>query len=173
MIHKISCTDRGRQVSARFSEEPAPQVVSSDRLSLPIYRQHDGHSCGFLAVLTVVRYFAPALDMMEVLRIVRPSMEYGCDQRRVLRSLDRLGVSAVYADTLNMVALWSFTRSGSPVIVTVCPGGGDCDHWTVVRGVDPERGLIYLTNYREEGMPWRDFEKVWFEQGDGLICRPN
>ncbi len=166
-------TVRGRHLFAKFSES---QETFHGDPALPAYRQHDQHSCGFLAVLTVARYFDPVLTPYEVFRVVRPSTTTGCSRRRVLRSLDQLGIGAVYVDTLNMLSLWSFTSSGNPVIVTVMPPWADYDHWTVVRGVDLEMKRIYLTNCynlcdQDSGMSFHEFASMWYDRGEGLVCR--
>jgi hypothetical protein len=172
-LQKTVC---GGRVSAHFRELRRPrQPEGGTLLALPAYKQLDDHSCGFLAVLTVVRYFHKDVAPMTVLRIVRPSAEAGCGQGCVLRSLRSFGITAAYRDRLGLRSLARLIAAGLPVIVTVWPEDYGCDHWSVVRGVDVADRKIYLTNCEytgpDGGMPWADFTAMWWPYGGGLVCR--
>jgi hypothetical protein len=167
---------RRNRVWVRYRQVPNPVVpAGASALDLPAYLQLDDHSCGFLAVLTVVRYFRPDVAHRAVLGAVRPSAEVGCDQAEVIRALQSFGISAAYRDRLGPRSLARLAAEGSPVIVTVWPEDYCCDHWTAVRGVDAGGARVYLTNCeytgRDGGMPWDEFAAMWFPHGGGLICR--
>jgi hypothetical protein len=164
------------RVSARYRKLPEPSLpAGASVIALPAYPQRDSHSCGFLAVLTVVQYFRPDVAPGAVLEAVRPSVEAGCDQARVICALWDLGVVAVYRDHLGPRSLARLADQGLPVIVTVWPEDYGCDHWTVVRGVDVALARVYLTNCeytgRDGGLAWDAFAAMWFPHGGGLICR--
>jgi hypothetical protein len=173
MAYRLERRVQGKRVSAHFLRQrlrsSAPRL-----LALPAYRQLDGHSCGFLAVLTVVRHFAPHVRPEEVLAAVRPSPSSGCSQRGVVTALRRFGVTAEYREGLGLRRLHRLTRNGTPVIVTVWPEEYGCDHWAAVRGVDLRNGRVFLTNYEytdaDGGMPWRVFAVHRFPRGGGIVC---
>jgi hypothetical protein len=146
-VHDLRCRVQGRRVSSRFytAKEPA----GAGMLDIPLYRQDDGHSCGFLATLAVVRYFAPQTPILEVLRAVAPSSVCECGRRHVVRCLKRFGIVPEYRERLGLRTLRRLIAHETPVIVTLWPEGYFCDHWTVVRGIDLRRRRVFLTNYGE------------------------
>jgi hypothetical protein len=142
---------------------------------MPAFRQLDDHSCGFVAVLAVVKHFAPRASAKGVLEAVRPSEEFGCGQPRVVEALRAFGVRARYRADLDLARLHGLLGEGTPVVVTVWPKGWVCDHWTVVRGTDLAARRVYLVNHadgttRRGGMSWRAFRSVWSPCGGGLVC---
>ncbi len=159
---------RGVDVSARFREVPCGPFA------MPVYEQLDDHSCGFLAVLAVVRYFLPCVDPRDVLEAVQPSPEVGCGQDRVLKALRAFGITATFRDRLGMKSLAGLVQRGLSVIVTVWPEDYCCDHWTAVRWVNMARERIHLTNCeyagRDGGMPWAEFGSMWHPHGCGIVC---
>ena len=69
-VHDLRRRIRGRRVWSRFYTAGARARGAA--LAIPRYRQLDGHSCGFLAALAVVRYFAPRTPAAEVLNVWSP-----------------------------------------------------------------------------------------------------
>ena len=163
-------------MSSRFYT--ASQAPQTGMLDIPCYRQLDGHSCGFLAALAVVRYFAPRTPVAEVLRAVAPSSAWGCGQGLVVRSLKRFGIAAEERARLGLRTLRRLIAAETPVIVTLWPEGYSCDHWAVVRGLDLRRRRVFLTNYgdvaadADGSMAWTAFLAAWHPRGVGLVCVP-
>jgi hypothetical protein len=136
------------------------------KIALPNYRQTDSHSCGFVAALTVIHYFAPNTPVKAVRAAIGPTEEEGCDQDRMIRALKQFGITARYRDDLDTRELFRLTEEGTPAIVTIWPDNYCCDHWTVIRGIAEDR--ISLANYGKVSLD--EFESVWFDQGEGLVC---
>src|SRR5947209_13476040 len=91
-VHRLALEVQGQHLSAWFTGgRRLAQEQTPDRqlLDLPAYQQLDDHSCGFIAALTVVQYFDPGVRPGDVLAAVRPSVDSGCDQRRLVRALRR------------------------------------------------------------------------------------
>jgi hypothetical protein len=170
---------RSKGSSARFRGggpfRSARATPTRSFVRLPKYEQVDRHSCGFLAVLTVVRCYWPGVSEEEVFRVVRPSKWAGCDRRGVVRALAEFGVDATFRSGLGLRSLFRCVAGGAPVIVTVWPEWSGSDHWTVVRGVDLREERVFLANFcgtdADGGMSWEGFSAVWFDRGEGLVCR--
>lgn len=143
----------------------------ANQLGIPCYRQLDSHSCGFLSILAVVHHFHPNTPLKQILDVVQPT-EDGCGQPHLIRSLKKLGVKAQYRKGLEPMDLYRLILKGVPVIVTVEPEWYSCDHWTVIRGLDPVNRWVYLTNYEEDVMDWKEFRKIWSPCSEGLVCKP-
>src|SRR4051812_13190587 len=91
-VHRLAREVQGQHLSAWFrggSRLAREQTPDRQLLDLPAYQQLDDHSCGFIAALTVVQYFDPDVRSEDVLETVRPSVDSGCDQRKVVRALRR------------------------------------------------------------------------------------
>ena len=166
--HRLVVTTGGGRVYARYRE-------GRRLFGMPNYRQlkSDTHSCGFIAVLTVVHYFTTDVPPKDVLVAVRPAKESGCDQKRVIAALKQFGISAEYRDNLGPRRLRQLVEAGIPVLVTVYPEDWTSDHWTVVRSMS-EDDRVSLTNFEgcgPQGMSWKDFTAVWYTRGEGLVCR--
>lgn len=155
----------------------APRRINGDNIPLPNYRQQDEHSCGFLAALTVVRYFYPDTSRRTVLQEVRPSIHHGVDRNSLMDGLYRLGVVAGFRSNMTVSMLRRHVRAGRPVIVSVWPEDWISDHWVVVQGFSPDR--IHLTNW-PRCISLARFAELWSDmdmrgQGgsqEGLVCRP-
>lgn len=142
--------------------------IAGPKLALKNYRQQDYHSCGFVAAMTVAKYFAPGTRPKDVLKSVKPTKSSGIDADGMVAALRDLGVEATYTGDLTIDKLREHVDQGTPVLVTVLPKDWTSDHWTVVQGFDGDR--IYLTNHRS--MSTKKFQHEWFDQGEGLVCRP-
>src|SRR3954468_1368209 len=122
IVHRLARRVRGQHVSAwldggrRLPRERAPD---RQLLDLPAYRQLDDHSCGFVAALTVARYFDPAVSPEDVLHAVRPPPRWGGGQRGLPAALRRFGVTAAYREGLGQGDLFRLADRGVPVVVTV------------------------------------------------------
>lgn len=142
-------------------------------LPLPNYRQQDNHSCGFLAALTVARYFDSTVCHKAVLEAIRPSLNYGTDNTKMLRGLAALGIGTRYREDMDASRVHGVLAMGLPIIVSVWPDGWSGDHWTVVQGFSTSLDKVYLTNHYT--MSVSDFEYEWIEAwgeetGAGIIC---
>jgi hypothetical protein len=141
---------------------------------MPRYHQLDDHSCGFLAVLAVVHYFDPQISPAKVLSAIMPSPTSGCDQSRLLRGLEKLGIVAEYRESLGLRRLSRSLAKGRPVVVTIQPEDYVCDHWTDVRGIDRFGERILLSNYDglddDGSMTWKGFSDIRSPRGAGLVC---
>lgn len=157
---------RGKALSI-YSQERQPRM-SGATLELPNYRQPDAHSCGFIAALTVVHYFNSYAPVEDVSLAIGPTKEQGCDRDRMVEALEKLNVKAEYANDLTIDKIEEYIGQDKPVIVTVYPENYSCDHWTVIRGIDKEKKVIYLSNYR--AMSLSSFKKEWYDPGEGLVC---
>ena len=143
-------------------------------IPLPTYVQEDYHSCGFLAALTVARYFYPRVPDVDVLRAVRPGMGTGTPSERVVAGLAKVGVEATYRGDLCLCNLRGLVMMNIPTIISVWPSEWPGDHWTVVRGF--RSGRIYLTNHYSLTLDWFWTEWVtnWGDgacTGAGLVCK--
>jgi hypothetical protein len=145
-------------------------------LKLHNYQQEDIHSCGFVAALTIARYFKPGTDAKKVLDAVRPSVNHGVDRFNLLASLKKLGIRAKFKRDLTVNDLRRYVARGIPVIVSVWPEDWFSDHWTVVQGFDRKR--VFLTNH--SSLPVKFFRKQWSDMdmrgqgdsGEGIVCFP-
>jgi hypothetical protein len=171
-VHDLSCRVEGKRVSARY--HTAWQSARPAMLDIPLYRQLDYHSCSFLAVLAVIRYFAPQTPVMEVLRAAAPSSSSGLGWQHLVRCLKRFGIVAEWRERLGLQTLRRLTADRKPVIVTVEPEGYVCDHWTVIRGVDLRTRRVHLTYYEytdaEGSMEWAKFQLDCSPRGCGWVC---
>ncbi len=168
----------GRRTSARF------RIERGSEYPIPRVHQIDEHSCGFLAALTVVRYYDPTVPTRDVLAALMPSPSRGCSQREIIRALKRFGIRTNYHTELAWWEMLSYCRTGRTglaLVVTVQPDEWVCDHWTVVRGIERNPKTVILSNpaptgYEYDGLDedgcisWRDFNKVWWPKGAALIC---
>ena len=149
-----------------------PKRIEGMSLPLLNFKQQDNHSCGFLAALTVARYYDPGIDDLAVLLAVRPSFDHGTSRRKMIGGLAQLGISAAYCDTMTVEALRLCVRGRVPVIISVLPDHWAGDHWVVVQGFG--QGRVYLTNHWS--LRVRDFKREWIHNWDegplgaGLVC---
>ncbi len=169
-----------RRTSAHFRIEC--DRTGGSPYPIPRVHQIDEHSCGFLAALTVVRYYDPSVPTRDVLEALMPSPTRGCSQQEMIRALKRFEIKARYFERLSWGALRGLADGGSCIIVTVQPEEWVSDHWTVVRGIEewPEKTVILSnpapTGYDYKGldkdgsMSWRDFNHVWWPRGAALVC---
>lgn len=141
--------------------------INGPNIPLPNYKQHDDHSCSFVAALTTVHHFDKNVPPVDVLRAVRPTKNSGMDRRGLQDALGTLGVAATYKKDLTIAALRKHVEQGTPVLITVLPPDWSSDHWTVVQGFSGDR--IHLSNHKS--MPIRDFVKEWYDKGEGLVCK--
>ena len=141
-----------------------------DGLSIPLqnYQQQDEHSCGFIAALTLSRYFDSGSDAKAVLQAIGPAAAGGVDRKKLVKALRQLGIDAEYTESLTVPKLRSHVERGVPVAVTVWLEDYGTDHWTVVQGFSGDR--IHLTNYKS--LPVEQFLGQWYTQGLGVVCRP-
>lgn len=140
-------------------------------LALPNYKQQDYHSCGFLAALTVARYFDSTVDDVEVLQAIRPSFGYGTDNSKMMKGLASLGISARYREDMDSGRIHGLLAMGLPTIISVWPDDWSGDHWVVVQSMSG--GKVHLTNYGD--VSYSRFEREWIENwgedyGAGIIC---
>lgn len=170
-------------ITASYSHHAIPCGMTVS-IHLPNYKQQDYHSCGFLAALTVAKYFIPEISALEVLEAVEPRIGEGTNQKRMIRGLNSLGVVTEYDDTLTPIILRKYVKQGTPVIISVWPDNWDGDHWCVVRGftevyIPPSNKrvsrTIHLTNHYD--MNIKQFIREWIHNwgdgsrtGAGLIC---
>src|SRR5947209_590538 len=146
-VYLLAREVQGQHFSAWFTggrRLAREQTPDRQLLDLPAYRQLDDHSCGFVAALTITQYFDRDVRSEDVLAAVRPSVDSGCDQRKVVRALRRFGITTEYREDLDREALFSLAGQGLPVAVTVWLEEYGCDHWAVVRGIDLQQGRVYL-----------------------------
>ncbi len=141
--------------------------IAGPSLPLKNYKQQDDHSCGFVAALTVARYFDPSISSKDVLKAVRPTKSGGIDGKSLRESLKKIGIDARYRDDLDLSTIRKYVERGTPVLLTVYPPDWSSDHWVAVEGFDEDR--IYLTNYRS--LPIKEFKKEWYDRGEGLVCQ--
>lgn len=141
--------------------------IDGPSLALPNYQQQDEHSCGFVAALTLSRYFDKDIPAEAVLRAVKPTVSGGIDRRSLVKALKELGVDPVYTEDLTVPKLRAYVDRGIPVAVTMWLEDYDTDHWTVVQGFDGDR--IHLTNYGS--LTIAQFRQDWYTPGLGLVCR--
>jgi hypothetical protein len=150
------------------------EIKGSTKLDLPNYWQEDYHSCGFVAALTVARHLKLDASAKDVLKAVRPSINYGVDRFRLIAALEKLGVKAKYRKNLTVEKLRELVEEGTPVIVSVWPDGWYSDHWTIVQGFDDDG--IHLTNYghstlEEFATEWSDMDmRSQGNSKEGIVC---
>lgn len=172
-VRATRITGPGR-CSASYSVHAGKRIGG---ISIPLrnYKQHDNHSCGFIAALTVARYYDPSISSRRVINAVRPSVNHGVDRHRMMSALDMLGIDAQYNDDLTITRLRAYIRRSVPVIVSVWPDGWGSDHWTVVQGFTDSR--IYLSNHRsltliQFAAQWSDMDMTngHGNSKEGIVC---
>lgn len=168
-VHKV----RSRGSKADYSVVDPPEFVGVSLPSLPHFAQQDYHCCGFVAALSVARYFRPGVTDEEVLSAIRPNVSKGTSQKRMINGLGLLGIDVEYREDLVIAHLRIHCEKGIPIITTVWPDSYPMDHWTVVYGFDLHN--VYLMNHYS--MSLRDFKREWIEcwgsdwtTGAGLVC---
>src|SRR5438270_10737423 len=117
-VHRLALEVQGQHLSAWFtggSRLAREQTFDRQLLDLPAYQQLDDHSCGFVAALTIAQYFDRDVRPEDVLAAVRPSVDSGCDQQRLVRALRRFGVTAEYREDLDQPFLFGLAGQGVPV----------------------------------------------------------
>lgn len=142
--------------------------INGPSIPLKNYQQQDDHSCGFVAALTLSRYFNPAITAPEVLRAVRPTKSAGVDEVQLKKALATVGVATQYKKDLTIAKLRKCVADGVPVLISVYPEEWSSDHWTIVQGFDNDR--VYLTNHKS--MSIAEFKKQWYVPGEGYLCHP-
>jgi SPP1 gp7 family putative phage head morphogenesis protein len=173
----ISRSVRSGKIRATYSTHSSTKI-KGPKIPLKNYKQQDVHSCGFVAALTIARYFKPDTRAKEVLDAVRPMINSGVDQESLVSSLEKLGIRATFSERLTVGKLARYVEQGIPVIISVWPDEWTTDHWTIVQGFDETRSRVYLTNHKS--LTIADLKKQWSDmdmrgQGgsrEGLICRP-
>lgn len=143
-------------------------------LRLTDYQQNDGHSCGYIAALTVAHYFRPGVTSKEVLKLVGPATNGITERKQIVDALNLLGITARLRKDLTVGDLKYHIRHKTLVILTVWPEGYPIDHWCVVKGFNADEKKIYLVNH--ESLSIKEFKKQWYEcyndeYGWGLVCR--
>lgn len=164
------------RIKAAYSRHKSHQFEGS-RIELINYKQQDYYSCGFVAALTVTRYYSPNTSARKVLEIVRPSINYGVNRFDLIKSLRALGIDATLQDDLTLTKINGLIKKGVPVIVSVWPEGWYSDHWTIVQGFDSKR--VHLTNYGV--LSFKEFYEQWSDMDmrgrgksrEGIVCLPN
>lgn len=150
--------------------------IKGPSLKLTNYKQQDFHSCGFVAALTIARYYTPDVDDTKVLDAARASVNYGVNRSDMRKGLKKLGIHARHQLELTIPKLKNYLKRGIPVIVSVWPDQWEGDHWTIVQGIDEEKGRIHLTNHY--GMTIDEFKREWSKMDEpvagreGLVCVP-
>lgn len=158
------------RASYAYAREEVPHGVS---LLLRGYAQNDSHSCGFLAALTVLRYYQPNADARELLKVVRPTVNGGTQRADIVNGLRNFGISARLRKDLTISELVRHVELGIPVIISVLPEDWAGDHWVVVRGFDAKH--VHLTNHypMTRRTFWREWVGNWQDEsvnGWGLVC---
>ncbi len=159
------------RLQASYSAHKLPRLLWP-ALPLPNYHQQDWHSCGFVAALTVVHYFDSKVSDVKVLEAVRPSINTGTDNGKMMKGLAALRIRADYREDLDTDRLFGVLAMGLPCIISVWPDDWDGDHWVVVRAMGADR--VHLTNYGAVSLS--RFEREWIKNWDsgdygaGIIC---
>jgi ABC-type bacteriocin/lantibiotic exporter with double-glycine peptidase domain len=157
----------------RYSEHRNKRI-EGDSIPLKNYKQQDPHSCGFVAALTVARHFNPDVSDREVLKAVRPLLNWGVNRVKLTKAIRSLGIKADFRKDLTIAKMRKHVKEGSPIIVSVWPAKWETDHWTVVQGFGAD--LVHLTNHRS--MIVENFLKQWSDMdmrsqggsGEGIVC---
>jgi ABC-type bacteriocin/lantibiotic exporter with double-glycine peptidase domain len=152
-------------------------MINGPHLNLRNYRQWDHHNCGFVAALTIARYFSLQVDAEDVLRAVRIDTPegWGADADALRGGLEELGIAVDHRQDLTIGGLRHYVERGTPIIVSVWPADWEGDHWVIVQGFDDER--VYLTNHysltiAEFLQEWSDMDTQG-ERGnsqEGFVC---
>lgn len=158
------------RLQASYTSHRLPKLLWP-ALPLPNYHQQDWHSCGFVAALTVARYFDSRVSDVRVLEAVRSSLDTGTSQKKMLNGLRALGIRPTYREDMDIDRLFGVLAMGLPTIVSVWPDDWDGDHWVVVRAMGADR--VHLTNYGAVSVT--RFQREWIENwgeecGAGIIC---
>lgn len=153
------------QYSERRPLKPSDLGQGASLIPMPNYRQHDDHSCSFVAALSAIHSLDKSVPPELVLKSVRPTKAGGFDGKSLLDGLTKLGIDAVYRGDLTIANLRDCVAKKVPVLLTVYPPEWSSDHWTVVQGFTKDK--VYLSNFRS--MPIAEFKKIWFDHGEGII----
>jgi len=102
-------------------------------LNVPVYRQAETFSCGFVAALMVVHCFYPRRSPSRLYNLVDPSIQWGTSTSRFINALraSSIGVRKLHKPKFEDVKRSIY--DGYPVVTSVRRKG--IEHWIVVIGV--------------------------------------
>lgn len=160
------------KVNYRKNSSPCPNGI---HLPLIDYVQWDYHSCGYIATLTVAKYFNSNVDPKEVLKLVKPTINGGTERRQIVNALRQLDIDVKLRKDITINQLKWYIWQRIPVIISVWPSDWYTDHWCIVKGFSRSEHRVYLTNH--DVLSVREFRKQWLdwysngnEKGWGLVC---
>ena len=161
-----------------------PKAGEGRDVGLRGFMQTDGHSCGYVAALSVLFTLKPPLTLPGRLAAARdmwistaPHIEKGVPETRLIRSLRDSGIIVGVRRGLTFAAIRAAIDSGFPVITVLRTADPKENHWTTVHAYSLRPNRVHLANTRvveglEAAPMWSDFtRRLWADRGYGLVCR--
>ena len=142
-------------------------------LRLPNYRQAKTFTCGLVAGLVVLHYFAPRRSSDAFRKRVAPTRDEGVSSRRMVTALRNSGIQVGIRRAMGFEDIAAAIDAGKPIIVTVTRSEME-DHWVVLGGYARRPNRVFVWNESWLRCPtcfgWRDFRRKWEPIGLGLVC---
>lgn len=157
---------RPYQAPPYFPAEPRdPTAVT---LRVPGYYQVREYTCGFVSVLTVLRYYRRYVPEQELYERLGTN-HYGTSQSAIVRELRREGLAVGLHYDLDLEKLQRCIHRNRLVIGY----HHRLEHWVVVHGYARNPDRIYVA----ESLPGMRREHLWSHYGPklrgfGIVCSP-
>ena len=153
-----------------------PADSNVETLKIPGLFQTQAYTCGFVAGLMILRYFKPGADAERFYGRVRPNVNTGTSQRKLMAALREQGIAVTWRSGLDFDGVATAIGKGRPMAVLVRTGIRRQFHWVVVYGVGRRPRRVYvaanglpLLSQKEYG--WREFRmSLWAPAGFALVC---
>jgi hypothetical protein len=152
-----------------------PRDPNVETLKLKGYCQTQGHTCGFVAALMILRFFQPAFKAETLFQSIRPDKRWGVSRRRLMEKLRLYMVRVNCRRDLEFDGIVKAIDEGRPVAVMVHVDE-DTKHWVVVYGYGRKPQRVYVAGsgiplLSRKEYPWGMFKRyLWADPGFGLVC---
>lgn len=153
-----------------------PRDSNVETLKLKGYYQTQGHTCGFVAGLMILRYFRPDFRAEKFYDCTRPHKRWGVSRQRFQDCLRLHKVRATWRRDLDFNAVVAAIDSQRPIAVVVHTSTTGVKHWVVVYGYRRSPNTVFvaangLPFLSHKEYPWGFFRReYWAMPGSGLVC---
>ena len=128
-------------------------------LDVPGYRQSRNYSCGYAAVLMVLRYFEKTFTGQSIFDALGTART-GTGQSAIVRVLRRAGVSANVRYDMGFDRIVRSVSAGKVLVSYLV----DEEHWVVLYGYGESPSRIYVADPE----PGKECEQEWPDYGERL-----
>jgi hypothetical protein len=145
-------------------------------LDVPGYLQINSFGCSAVGAAMIVRFFHPATTFGRVWEAIDPDPHLGAGRTKVKNGLRACAIHVASRRRLDFRDLCHAIDKGCPILVSIYNPGADAGHWVVVYGYGKRPDRVFLAG---NSLPWigknqisrRQFEGLWYPDGNGLVCR--